>query len=166
MQPTITLGVHSKSNAFSRLPQENRFCPERCLPLPLVDANDSPPDLATRRRQSCQPILPKGARESLPTISCRKRNFLLAKAPRIGYTGKPYGTTTQKSRQAPSPRSLQASHRRSSRPSDEEVITPFGAMAERLGRGLQNLVQRFDSASHLHFKAAEPSLPGLFLYPR
>ncbi len=29
------------------------------------------------------------------------------------------------------------------------LCNPFGAMAERLGTGLQNLLQRFDSASHL-----------------
>lgn len=31
-----------------------------------------------------------------------------------------------------------------------------GAMADRLGRGLQNLVERFDSASHLHFVSVIP----------
>ena len=34
------------------------------------------------------------------------------------------------------------------------LCSPFGAMAERLGTGLQNLVQRFDSASHLKNKRA------------
>ena len=29
------------------------------------------------------------------------------------------------------------------------LCSPVGAMAERSGTGLQNLVQRFDSASHL-----------------
>ena len=34
----------------------------------------------------------------------------------------------------------------------EGVIISFGGMAERLGRGLQIRLQRFNSASHLHFQ--------------
>jgi hypothetical protein len=34
------------------------------------------------------------------------------------------------------------------------LCSPFGALAERLGTGLQNLGQRFDSARHLEKRAA------------
>ncbi len=42
------------------------------------------------------------------------------------------------------------------------LCSPFGALAERLGTGLQNLGQRFDSARHL--KKTPPTIAGGVFY--
>jgi|BioPla2DNA2_1021312.scaffolds.fasta_scaffold15275_5 hypothetical protein len=45
------------------------------------------------------------------------------------------------------------------------LCSPFGALAERLGTGLQNLGQRFDSARHLEKRAAISGRPKSIYYP-
>ena len=70
-----------------------------------------------------------------------------------------HGTTVEKQSQAQSPQSVQQTPARAPDGFQEngiQVRVPLkGAMAEWLGSGLQIPLQRFNSASHLHFYGLE-----------